>query len=216
VGGLIYATAFFLFLPVLSSRGVAIGTAVTRVSVVLPMLLSLLLWHEVPSAVRSAGALIALAALPLLAAGRMNGAPLRAQGRELLSLAALFVVNGGCLCVGKWYHVNGTAAERPVYFMLLFGVAALYLGTAWCLRSRRADPGDVLVGVILGVSNAFANFTLLLALDHYSGVVVFPVTAAGGLVFAVAFAAAWWREFPSRWGTVGVALAVLAVVLVNG
>ena len=56
---------------------------------------------------------------------------------------------------------------------------------------------------------------MLYALDAFSGVVVFPVTAAGGLVFAVGFAAIAWREYPSRWGAVGVALAIAAVVLVN-
>jgi drug/metabolite transporter (DMT)-like permease len=214
-GGVLYATAYYLFLPVLRSRGVAIGTAVARVSVLMPMLLSLLVWHEAPSPLRAVGALLAFAALPLLAMGRLEGTPRQPPSRELLVLAALFISNGACLCVSKWYHATGTVLERPAYFMVLFGVAALYTGTAWVLCSRRVDPADLATGVVLGVMNAFANFALLSALDAFSGVVVFPVTAAGGLVFAVLFAALWWRELPSRWGALGVVLAVLAVVLVN-
>ncbi len=214
-GGLVYATAYYLFLPVLRSRGVAIATAVARVSVLMPMLLSLLVWHEAPSALRAAGALLAFAALPLLAMGRLDGAPGQPRARELLVLAALFISNGACLCVGKWYHATGTVLERPAYFMTLFGVAALYTGTAWALCSRRLDPADVGIGLVLGVTNGFANFALLYALDAFPGVVTFPVTAAGGLVFAVLFAALWWRELPSRWGALGVALAIFAVVLVN-
>jgi drug/metabolite transporter (DMT)-like permease len=215
IGGVIYATAYFLFLPVLANHGVAIGSAVARLSVIMPMGLSLALWGEVPTPIRAIGAAIAVAALPLLATGRLEGSPARPRREDVLTLAGLFVFNGGCFSVGKWYHVTGTLAERPAYFMVLFGVAALYTGIVWGVRSRQLRAEDVLIGVALGVTNAFSNLTLLRALDAFSGVVTFPVTSAGALVFAVLFAAVWWRELPSRWGTLGLVLAVAAVVLIN-
>lgn len=94
-------------------------------------------------------------------------------------------------------------------------MAALYSGMVWALRSRRLNPSDVAISAVLGLSNAGGNSFLLRALDHFTGVVTFPVTAAGGTLLAVLFAACWWKEMPSRVGMVGVALAVLAVVLVN-
>lgn len=215
IGGLVYATAYYLFLPVMSSRGVAIGSAITRVSVVLPMLLSLVVWREVPTWVQAIGAALALAALPLLATSRLDGGPSPPRSREFALLAALFLFNGGCLSVAKWYHVTGNLAERPAYFTALFGVAALYAGAVWAIRSQRRDALDVLIGVLLGLTNASSNFALLSALDAFPGVVTFPATAAGGLVLAVAFAAIWWKELPTRLGALGVLLAVLAVVLVN-
>lgn len=215
IGGLVYATAYYLFLPVMSSRGVAIGSAVTRVSVVLPMLLSLGVWREAPTWVQAIGAALALAALPLLVLSRLDGQPSPPRSREFALLAALFLFNGGCLSVGKWYHATGNLAERPAYFATLFGVAALYTGAVWVVRSQRLDALDVLTGALLGLTNASSNFALLSALDAFPGVVTFPVTAAGGLVLAVVFAAIWWKELPTRLGAVGVLLAVLAVVLVN-
>lgn len=214
-GGLIYGTAYFLLLPVLRSKGVAISTAVMRLSVVLPMLLSLLLWQEVPTRLQAAGAGLAFAALPLLALGRARGTVPLTGKQPLATLLALFLFNGACLCVQKWYQATGTFAERPAFFMTLFGLAALYTGAVWLLRSRRVTAGDVAVGVFLGLVNAAANFASLAALDLYSGVVFFPVTAAGGLVFATLFAAVAWGETPSKWGAFGTALAVVAVALVN-
>ena len=215
VGGLLYPTAYFLLPPVLRAKGVAVASAAMRVSVIIPMLLALLLWQEVPTALQGTGAVLALAALPMLAAGRQADQSSRKNGSATLALMLLFIVNGGCAAVNKVYHVVGRAAERPAYLMILFGVAAVYTFTGWVATSRRLSLADTLVGVVLGLVNASANFALLAALDAYSAVVVFPVTAAGGLVFAVVFAAVAWKEWPTRWGQAGVALALAAVVMVN-
>ncbi len=215
IGGLVYATAYFLLLPVLHSQGVAISTAVMRLSVVLPMLLSLLLWQEVPTALQGVGAGLALTALPLLALGRAAGIGPPAQRPPFMPFVALFLFNGTCLCIQKWYQTTGTFAERPAFFIVLFGLAALYTSIVWLARSRSLTRVDLAIGALLGLVNAGANFASLAALDVCSGVVFFPVTAAGGLVFAALFAAVFWREVPSRWGALGILVAVAAVALVN-
>jgi cephalosporin-C deacetylase-like acetyl esterase/multidrug transporter EmrE-like cation transporter len=161
------------------------------------------------------GAGLALVALPMLAAGRTNGPARHAAWFGSLLIGALFVMNGACGAVGKWYHVVGRPVERPVFFGVLYAVAAAYAASVWLVRSRRACGEELAIGIGLGVINAAANFTLLAALDHLSGVVVFPVTAAGGLVLAVLFSAVVWKEWPNRWGLAGVVLAVVAVTAVN-
>ncbi|MGQ9730742.1 MAG: EamA family transporter [Candidatus Zipacnadales bacterium] len=215
LGGVVYASAYFLMLPVLRDRGVAITSACLRLSVVIPMLLSLLLWQETPTLLQSLGALLAVVALALLVIGHETTGGRRADGLASFLVVALFVMNGGCASIGKWYHVTGLAAERPVFFATLFGVAGIYASLVWLLWSRRFTYPDLALGIGLGVVNAGANFALLAALDHFSGVVVFPVTGAGGLVVAVMFAAVAWRERPNSWGMAGIGLAMIAVLIVN-
>jgi len=215
LGGLLYPSAYMLMLPVLETKGVAIASAAMRLSVVVPVLLSLFLWREVPNAWQGVGALLALSALPLLVTGRARNVAAAPMRWGALLVAGLFITNGGCSTVTKLFHVLGRAPERPVFFAILFGVAAAYAATVWSVRSRKLTAGAVAVGAFLGLVNAAANFSLIRALDHFSGVVVFPVTAAGGLVFAVLFSAVAWKERPNRWGLLGVALAVIAVALVN-
>jgi cephalosporin-C deacetylase-like acetyl esterase/drug/metabolite transporter (DMT)-like permease len=214
-GGVFYASAYMLMLPVLTARGVAITSAAMRLSVVIPMLLSLFLWQEVPNTWQGVGALLALTALPFLVAGRARNVVAEPMRWGAVLVAGLFMVNGGCSSITKLFHVLGRVEQRPVFFALLFGTAAVYASTVWLMRSRQRTWDAIAVGAFLGVVNAGANFALISALDHFSGVVVFPVTAAGGLVFAVVFSAIAWRERPNRWGLLGVALAVIAVTLVN-
>jgi drug/metabolite transporter (DMT)-like permease/dienelactone hydrolase len=215
LGGLLDPSAYMLMLPVLETKGVAIASAAMRLSVIIPVLLSLFLWQEVPNAWQGVGALLALAALPLLVTGRARNVAATPTRWGPMLVAALFLTNGGCSTITKLFHVLGRAEERPVLFAILFGVAAAYAGTVWAVRSRKLTVGAVAVGAFLGLVNAAANLSLISALDRYSGVVVFPVTGAGGLVFAVLFSAVAWKERPNRWGLLGVTLAVTAVTLVN-
>jgi len=85
----------------------------------------------------------------------------------------------------------------------------------WAGWSRRAGWREVASGVPLGVINFGTSFMIIAALDSLPGAIVFPVTAALGLVLTTGGAAWLWREIPGRLGRVGLVIALAAVVLIN-
>jgi drug/metabolite transporter (DMT)-like permease len=214
IGGAFYGGGFFLILAPMRWRGVGIVSAILGLSVLLPVLFSFILWREVLAPVQVAGVALALCALPLL--GFDEGAR---GGKLTPGMAAvmlgLFLVNGGCMTVQKWFHTTGLDGERPVFFWYLFTVAAAILLVAWLTRSRELERTDLGYGVLLGACNVLANLALLAALDRLPGVVVFPVMQAGVMIFSVLFGQVAWRERPGRLGLAGIGLAAGAVALIN-
>ena len=98
---------------------------------------------------------------------------------------------------------------------VLFGVAALgsllsFLSPAW-----RRDLSGAWNGLKLGAVNAASILAQLVALAQVSGVVAFPVQAAGGLVLNTLFAAAVWRERFARKTLVGMGVAAAGLAMVN-
>jgi len=214
IGGTVYVTAYLLFIQSLSLRGVAIANAVTRLSVLIPVLGAILLFGEHPRVIESAGALLAMTAMPLLSLDRdFDGT--RLNRRQVPLLLGLFVANGMCLFVNKWFHATGLSDERPMFLGILFGQAALVSLVVWAGWSRRAGWREVASGVPLGVINFGTSFMIIAALDSLPGAIVFPVTAALGLVLTTGGAAWLWREIPGRLGRVGLVIALAAVVLIN-
>ena len=114
IGGAFYGGGFFLILAPMRWRGVGIVSAILGLSVLLPVLFSFVLWRETLAPVQVAGVALALCALPLL--GFDEGAR---GGRLTLGMAAvmlgLFLVNGGCMTVQKWFHTTGLEG-RGVFF----------------------------------------------------------------------------------------------------
>lgn len=214
LGGVIFVTCYLLFIHSLDLKGVAIANAVTRLSVVIPVLGTIFVFGETPHAMEAVGAAVAIAAMPLLSLDRgVNGS--RLTRRQVPLLLALFVMNGCCLLVNKWFQAVGLEAQRPAFLGVLFGTAAAVSAVAWAATSRRSGWQEVSCGVPLGVINFGTSFMLIRALDELPGTVVFPVVAALGLVLTSGFAAWAWREVPGRMGQVGLALALVAVVLVK-
>jgi drug/metabolite transporter (DMT)-like permease len=214
LGGCTYVTAYLLFIPSLDLKGVAIANAVTRLSVLIPVLGAILIFGEKPRAIEAAGALLAMSAMPLLSLDRgFDGT--RLTRRQVPLLLGLFLVNGICLFVNKWFHTTGLSAERPQFLGLLFGTAAVVSLAVWGLWSRRGGWRELATGVPLGVINFGTSFMIIAALDSLPGTIVFPVTAALGLVLTTGAAAWFWREIPGRLGRAGLVVALAAVVLIN-
>ena len=220
VGGATYASAFFMVARLTLQRGASITGAVMRISTLIPVAVSLLAWGERLSGWQAAGAAVALVSLPMLTlkpGALRKGSP--AGGTALA--VGLFFLNGLCLLAPRAFRATEAVGEEAVFLAILFATAALTLCTAWAVTERRAPAErhplllDLLPGIAIGACNAVQNRFMISALQDLPGTLVYPFTAAVGLVITVAVARVAWRERFGALGAAGIALAVVAVVLVN-
>ncbi len=214
LAGVIYVSTYICILQSMELQGVAIANAITRLSVLVPIVAAVVIWRERPTLIQEAGAALAVVAMPFLTLDRGNRQA-RLRKRQIALLIGLFLTNGGVLITSKWFQAAAPASENFMYFGILFGVAAVVSWGLWLARSRQVRPADFGWGALLGAVNMLTGVTLLAALDALPGTVVFPVFAALGLALTAAFAAIVWREIPGRLGQVGIGVALCAAVLIN-
>ena len=110
-----------------------------------------------------------------------------------------------------------TLAEALVLFLLcqyvVIGLGALG-AAAW--RRVRPRGRDALFGVSLGVVNIAFYYASLRSLDGgRPGAVVFPTIAAGTILASAGGAALLWGERYPRTTLAGMALAIMAIILIN-
>ncbi|HEX2324670.1 MAG TPA: hypothetical protein VHQ00_04680 [Chloroflexota bacterium] len=139
-----YQTTYILMFTLYGLLGVAVTTGLLRLSVIVPVLASVLLWGEWPTAAQGAGLLLAACALPLLSA-RPHWAPRSRPGetprRPALALAALTVlVSGAGLLAAKAFAELEQPAQRPVYVLSTYAAAMLLGCLAWPWRARFQQP----------------------------------------------------------------------------
>ena len=233
-GGFSYAVAFFMVFRLTRERGASITGAVMRISTVVPVAVSLLAWGERLSTWQAAGAALALASLPLLTLRPGALRQERRAGGGALLLVGLFLLNGVCLLAPRAFRATEAVGQEAAFLAVLFATAAATLCTVWMVTERRAaanrptaaaSPGapeirhplllDLAPGIAVGVCNALQNRFMVAALQRLPGTLVYPFTAAFGLVLTVAVARVAWKERFGRLGTVGIAAACTAIVLVN-
>jgi len=211
--GVLYAVNFALFVPLLGQRGVSIPSAMSRLAVVFPILASLLIWGERLTALQGLGALLSLAAMPLLtlSPGDKDGR----SGRSAGLLLALLLGNGLSMVFTKAYERTSLPGQDALYLAALFGVACLVAGGFWLRHRAGTSARDVLPGIALGTTNALANWGLVSALGSLPAVLVFPFFSAVGLVFSAVLARILFGERIAALERGGIVLAVAAVTLAN-
>jgi len=234
-GGITYASAFFMVYRLTRERGASITAAVMRISTLIPVACSLLIWGEHLTSWQTAGAALALVSLPLLTLRPRAARSEERSGGGALLLVSLFAINGVCMLVPRVFQTLDAKGEEAAFLAVLFAAAAATLCSVWAITERRAaatakqeadPPGadrparhplmiDLAPGIAVGVCNALQNRFMIAALQRLPGTLVFPFSAALGLVLIVAVARVAWRERFGRLGTAGIAIACVAIALVN-
>jgi drug/metabolite transporter (DMT)-like permease len=196
--------------------GVGITVALLQLSVMVPTAASILFFKEQPTAWQTAGIATAIAALPLLsrsrASGRTEPAPLPAV---LLAVFLLFFVTGISGVTMKLQSDIGPGADRYAFSAVLFGVSAVVVGIAVRLKRAPWGPSALPLGSLIGLSNVLQLEFTLLALAAMPAVIVFPISSALTVTINALLSVWLWRERMDLAGGAGIALAMLAAVLLN-
>jgi multidrug transporter EmrE-like cation transporter/uncharacterized membrane protein len=134
---------------------------------------------------------------------------------SLVWLLLLFLADGlvmiPALVFRKELPLNETMPFQTIIFVAAFAITSLL----YYLRRPRLDPETLKWGAMLGTAN-FGNYLfLVLALTALPGLVVYPVIAAGEVGLLAIAGVVLWKEKVGVRGWLGIALAVIAIVLIQ-
>lgn len=214
IQGVCFIGTYYLLCTSMSISGMAIATAILRLSVVIPVLASVFAWGEAPTVYQVVGIVACVVSLPLIGLRQSNNTqPITT--RFLFLMALLFVGMGIANTSSKAFVEAGVPDVQTTYVAVLFGVAAL--GGILCFLSPvwRENLTGVKDGVVLGLVNVVSIVSYLVALEELAGVIVFPIQASAGLLLNTLFAVWVWDERFTNRTLVGMGVAVVGLVFVN-
>ena len=220
--GVTYAIGFELFTIGIRLSGVVITVAIVRLSIVIPILVSMLFWQEIPNLWQSIGLLLTFLAIPLLSQREKEpidkwtpSRPEISQGLGFAVVITILLVTGISRLTMKAFNEMCPIDEKSFYMTLLFGVCTVvYLGV--CLH-QRVWPNwwEAFYGVLIGACNVGGRWALLVALDKVSALIAFPMSSSGGVLFTMFVGMVFLRERLSRTSLIGALLAMIALIFVN-
>lgn len=217
--GVLFVFIFNLMARTSQTLGVSVASVATKMSLVIPVVLGVLLYGETLEPVKILGVALALAAVFF--------ASLR-PGQHRLGLRSLYlpvlVFLGSGIIDASLKYLEATRVpngEFPLFSASIFLSAALS-GLLYLLLSRKKglpalQPRDLLGGIALGVPNFFSVYFLLRALQYpglnsaslftLNNVCIVAVTTLLGIFLFGE------RLSPRNW--MGVGLAVVSIILVG-
>ena len=208
--GVLFLSSFMLLQWNVSRNGVALPATFMKLGVLVPTLLSALVFGEELTLLRILGVIVAVAAILL-----MQDKAQKEAGGSMLGLIALLLSGGLSDFMSKLYEELGAPNLKDQFLLYTF-LVALILSVVLCLiRKESLCWQDVLFGVLLSVPNYLSTRFLLLSLNHLPAVVVFPSFSAGTIVLATLAGILLFKEKLTTRKGLALVVILAALVLLN-
>ena len=199
--------------------GITTATIANKLSLVIPVLFSIVLYHEGSGMGKMAGILLAFPAVYLTTRVTEDSS---GKTQSLLWPALLFVGSGLLDTLVKYvqFHFLDSPALQATYTIYCFaaaGTAGVIVVTALLLTGRLQFHWRHLVaGVCVGIPNYFSIYFLIRALNssQMQSSAIIPVINIGILVASSFMAILFFREKVNKLRIAGLVLSVIAILLI--
>ena len=209
--GVFFFLAFIYYQKGINENGAGLAGAFSKIGILIPMTVSIVVWDEIPTVLQSLGIGLSLVSILLVNVSFKNFSPERLR----LTLLALFFFSGFAEFTNKVFQKYGFMEHRLVFLFFVFSTAFLISGAFLLLRKRVPRPGAMFTGVIVGLPNLFCSYFLIQALDTIKASVVFPVYTATTIVVINLGGYLIFKERLRNRERLSVVLTVIALVMIN-
>lgn len=216
--GIFFVLALVCMQSSIRRNGAGMTAAFARLGLIVALGISILLFHESPTAMQLIGVGLALGAIVVL---RTDGSE-KKSGKNGFGFGLLLVtlLASGCAdAMAKVFDVYGSKREDSLYFFWLFLTAVVLCVVLLLVEKRQTGKkvrfGEFAAGILVGIPNYFSTFLLLRALQNLSAVLVYPTYSTGTILLVMGLSAVFFRERLTRRQWPGILLILLALVLLN-
>ena len=214
IGGFLFVLSLVCIQSGIALSGAILTSAFSKLGLLVPLLLSIVIFHETPTLLQTAGLAAVLASFLI-----MNGSAKETGNMHLLFLIIVLITNGMSDSMAKIYSSVGVHAEETVYMFLVFAAAAVL--TVFLLKAetaktgKKADRKDLAAGILIGIPNYFSSVFLLRALLTIPAVIAYPVFSTGTILIVTAVSFFLFHERLSRRQIAGLCLILVSLILLN-
>jgi drug/metabolite transporter (DMT)-like permease len=216
--GALFVSIFFVMAMTAQKNGVSVTSIAGKMSVVIPVLFGIFLYNESVTFLKVIGILIALIAVYLSSVKE----GISEKKGTLLFPVLLFLGSGAIDTLLKYIQVNFVADEDiPLFSAGLFGIAGIFGFTILAIRTikKREAFGfkNMLAGIVLGVPNYYSIFFIIKALQNknFESSTLFTINNVAIVILSTLVGLLLFKEKFSTKNKIGVALAILGIVLVT-
>lgn len=208
--GILFGSLFLLnflnYQTNIIKNGLSMSISVMRVSVVIPILVSLIFFKDVMQWQNLVGVLVVVLAFSLM--GKSSGV------KSKLWLFMLFFITGFTEIGLKLFHEIATASPNQMLFILF--TAAFFINLALIIyRKEKIQFKFIAAGLVLGVPNQLSSYFFLLGLITIPATIAYPLVSSNVVLLGFLTDKVIWKSKFSRNQYIIIGLILLGVILLN-
>jgi drug/metabolite transporter (DMT)-like permease len=213
--GVLFAETFVIYSKAISFAGTALATVSARLSIIIPVLFSIILFDEKPNIKMIAGFILVLITLYLFYLSLKNHGSVANSGKKYFYLFLLLVGIGAVDLSMKIFEQNFDKTEKGTFVFQIFFFAFIYTLIRILFGKIKFDKQTYTIGLVLGFPNVLAITFLLEALHILPAIIVFPIQNIGVIVLTAIAAYIFWKEKINLYGRIALAVGIAAILLLK-
>ena len=209
VNGVLYLTSFVLFQRSIKKNGVILSSLFMKLGILIPIIISILIFKEIPDFLQLIGFIIAVIAIIFMNYQKDN------DNSFNYSLVILLIANGMTDAMSKIYEEVGNSllSEQFLFYTFLFALILCLILTY--IKKQKITINEIKYGLIIGIPNYFSARFLLLALQSLSAVIVYPTFSVGTVIVVAITGMIFFNEKISQRQKVALMAILLSLILLN-
>lgn len=212
--GVFFLMSFSIYQKSVKQNGASISGMFAKLGILIPMIISIVLWNEMPSQIQSLGIIVAMIAI-VIANRPISKNKVNAGSVAMLLL--LFVVGGFAEFLNKIFQRLVSLEYKPVFLFIVFVTAFLLSLIQYIIGDNKPNikRHALVVGCLIGIPNLFASFFLLNALDVFPAAIVFPAYSAGSILLISVLSVILFKETLYKKDVTAIGLTMVSLILLN-
>ena len=210
INGVLYLGSFMLMQWNTRHNGVVLSSVFMKLGILVPTVLSVVWFKEMPTGVQIMGFVLALVAIVII--NYQKGTRLSSGSWGLL---LMLLVGGSGDGMSKVYEEYGNPGFQNLFLFFTFLAALMLCLGLVAYRKERLGIKELLFGAALGIPNFFSSLFMLHALATVPAVIAFPTFSVAVILVVALAGIVCFRERLTRKQILGGALICIALVLLN-
>lgn len=206
-----FCLAFFRYQKGIIESGMGITNIFMKMSVIIPMFISMIIWEEIPSIAQIFGIILCIISIVLFNLDFKNLVQIKLDRNLIL----LTILGGMAQFTAKIYQEYGIVNCKDLLTFFIFTVA--FITSLFYLFKNDISIGgqDLIIGIGIGVPNLLSTTFLVLALNHINTSKVYLVSGLLSILLVLIIGVMFFEEKLHRKDLIAVGISLVAIYLIN-
>lgn len=212
VNGILYLLGFVLLQINTKRNGVVMSSTFMRLGVLVPTILSVTVFHEIPTLLQVAGVLLALAAI--IGISTDNGSS-ESTLEFKAGLIFLLLAGGSGDAMAKVYDEVGKSELSNQFLVYTFIFAFLFCLLLMLYKKQGMGKMETFFGILIAIPNYYSARFLLKAVASVPAVVAYPSYSVSTIVVTSLVGILFFHETINKRQRIAIVGILIALVLLN-
>ncbi|QSX05780.1 EamA family transporter [Sedimentibacter sp. zth1] len=212
VTGILYLVGFLLYQVSIRQSGASLASMFNRMGILIPMILSIVLWNEYPTLIRWIGITITVVAIIIVNLSDDKNHKLQLKWNLLI----MFFVAGFAELSNKLFQKYAILEYKNHFLFFLF-FTAFIISVIMLIKNKNLQFSlkASLCGIAVGIPNMLTTFFVIEALDKIQAMIVYPAFSAGSIALIMLLSILIYKEKLKKNEIIALCMTLIGIILVN-